>query len=766
MQKKALTLLSLLFIYIGTIAQSTFTISGTIKDVKSGEVLIGAIIRVIELPDIGMETNEYGFYSLSIPSGTYTLQLSYVGYADQTEQINLSSNLSKDWNLSDNLTLQEVVIKAEKDDENLTRSTMGTEVLNVKEIAKIPVLFGEKDLVKTIQLMPGIKSNGEGSSGFSVRGGATDQNLILLDEAPVYNASHLLGFFSTFNSDAIKDATIIKGNSPAQFGGRLSSVLDVKMKEGNNKTYNVSGGIGLISSRLTVEGPIQKEKSSFIVSGRRTYVDVFAKLSPDFKDSKLYFYDLNAKANLALNSKNKIFFSCYFGKDVLGFGKIFGSDWGNTTATIRWNSLINNKLFSNTSVIYSDYDFNIGFFNEAGKINFNSKIKDINLGQDFTYYANPKNTLKFGFSVIHHNITPSRAQGNDVVSEKNSRKSLENAIYVNNSYKANNKMSIDYGLRLSMYTILGGDIYNIYQNNILINSIVLEKGKIGKTYYNPEPRVSLNYRLHSTASIKMGYARNTQSLHLMSNSTSGNPTDNWIGNSYNIKPEIADQLSLGLSKNFKDNQYELNIETYYKMMQNQIDYRDGADLNTAPDIESELLFGKGRAYGIELLLKKKTGKLTGWIGYTLSKTERKINGINNGLWYNAKQDRTHDMTLVGIYNLTEKWSIGATFIFNTGNAVTFPTGKYELDNIPIYQYGARNANRMPATHRLDLSATYEKPSKGRYQSSWSFGLYNAYGHQNPFSLEFRQNEINPAKIDAVQQSLFRWIPSVTYNFKF
>jgi hypothetical protein len=417
-------------------------------------------------------------------------------------------------------------------------------------------------------------------------------------------------------------------------------------------------------------------------------------------------------------------------------------------------------------LIYSNYDFNIGFLNDGAKTNFNSNIKDINLGQDFSYYANPENILKFGFSLIHHTLSPSRIKGSDVVSSKKDREALENAVYVNNTYLATAKISVDYGLRLSSYSVLGGDTYNVYENHVRTNSVVLEKGKFGKTYANLEPRATVNYRMNATSSLKMGYARNTQSLHLLSNSTSGSPTDHWIGNSYNIKPEIADQVSLGLNKNFDDNHYEINIEGYYKTMKNQIDYRDGVDINTAPDIERELLYGKGRAYGLELLLKKKTGRLTGWIGYTISKTERQINGINNNQWYNAKQDRTHDLSIVSIYTLSPEWSLGATFIYNTGNAVTFPTGKYEIGGIPVIQYGARNDNRMPATHRFDFSATYEKQSKGRYQSSWNFGLYNVYGNRNPFSIDFRESTTTLGKIDAVQTSLFRWIPSVTYNFKF
>lgn len=744
-----------------------FTISGTVKEKLSGETITGATVGVVEKPKVGVTTNEYGFYSLSLPKGKYTLRVSFVGRKEELITIQLNSNIVVGINLTETITMSEVVVTAKKRSDIITKASMGTEVLDMKTAAKIPVVFGEKDLIKTLQLLPGVKNNGEGTNGFSVRGGATDQNLILLDEAPVYNASHLLGIFSTFNSDAIKDVTIIKGNSPAQFGGRLSSVLDIKMKDGNNKKYQASGGLGLISSRLTIEGPIQNAKSSFIISGRRTYADILARLaSDDFKGLKLYFYDLNAKANLQINSKNKLFFSGYFGQDQLAMSSLFGSKWGNTTGTLRWNSIISRKLFSNTSFIYSNYDFNIGFTTLGNTINYNSNIKDLNLKQDFTYYPNANNTLRFGFNAIQHTVTPTKAEGTNLVNTKKGRKGLENALYVSNSWRASDKIVIDYGTRFSFYNVLGGDTYNIYKDNQLTHSIQLAKGKVGKTYYNLEPRLSMSYEVNNSTTLKVGYARNTQNLHLMSNSTGGNPTDQWIGNSYNIKPEIADQLSLGYTNNFGDNSYELSTEVYYKYMKNQIDYRDGVDLNTTPDIESELLYGIGRAYGVEVLLKKKTGKLTGWVGYTLSKTERKINGINNGQWYNAKQDRTHDLSIVGIYELTKRWTLSGTFIYTTGNAVTFPTGKYQLNGQTIYQYSNRNADRMPATHRLDISATYERPAKKRFQSSWSFGLYNAYGRQNPYIMTFRENKNNSQKIDAVQTSLFRWIPSVTYNFKF
>ncbi len=512
------------------IAQKTYSVSGTVKDKKNGELLIGVSVKVSEDPAINVVANEYGFYSLSLPEGNYTLIISNPGYKDFEQQIKVDQNIKLDLPLipqeTETKAIDEVVVTAIKKDKNLTSAQMGAETLNIKNIEKLPVLFGEKDVMKTIQLLPGIKSNGEGSSGFSVRGGATDQNLILLDEAPVYNASHLLGFFSTFNSDALKDASIIKGNSPAQYGGRLSSVLDVKMKDGNNKDYNVNGGIGLISSRLSVEGPIQKEKSSFIVSGRRTYADLFLKTSKDYKDNKLYFYDLNLKANYHINENNRIYLSGYFGRDVLGLGDTFNTDWGNTTATLRWNSIISSKLFSNTSFIYSNYDYKISLKNDDTVFDLNSKIRDWNLKQDFTWFAGNKHSVKFGLQSIYHTLTPSSASGTTVSSfARNPRYSWENAVYINDDYKATEKLTINYGARLSMFSVLGGDTFNTYENGILTDSKFLEKGKFGKTYVNIEPRISANYRINEVSSVKGGYSRNTQNLHLLSNSNSGNPTD-------------------------------------------------------------------------------------------------------------------------------------------------------------------------------------------------------------------------------------------------
>ena len=759
--------LILTFLSTTSLAQDKVVLSGTVKDNQTGESIIRAIIRVKELPNIGVFSNEYGFYSISLAKGNYTISVSQVGYEMYTSNIQIDSSIINNIQLSANNLLKEVVVESSKKNNNLTKAQMGTETLNMVAISKVPVIFGEKDILKTLQLLPGVKSAGEGNSGYYVRGGAADQNLILLDEAPVYNASHLLGFFSTFNSDAIKDATLIKGNSPAIYGGRLSSVLDVKMKEGNNKDYVVNGGLGLISSRVSIEGPIQNDKSSFILSGRRTYADMFLKATEKFKDNILYFYDLNMKANYTINAKNKIYLSGYFGKDELGLGDAFGIDWGNKTGTIRWNKIMSNKLFLNTSLIYSDYNYNVKLKNGETNFNINSNIKDVNLKQDYTFYADPKNNLRFGFNTILHTITPSTFSGTVTNSlSKQGRNGLENAIYLSNNYKPNNDLSLDVGLRVSAYTLMGGDDYNIYSNGNVQSTIKLAKSSFGKTYINPEPRFTLNYRITDQNSFKAGYARNVQHLHILSNSTASSPSDQWIGNSYNIKPEISDQYSVGYVNTFNQNMFEMSTELYYKNLQNQLDYVDGAEVNTLADVESALLYGVGRAYGFEWLLKKKEGLFTGWVSYTLSKTERKINGINQNNWYNAKQDRTHDIAVVGIYTINSKWSVSGVFVYNTGDAVTFPTGKYAFQGQTLYQYASRNANRMPDNHRLDISVTYDKKRKKKIQESWNFSLYNVYGRENAYRITFQDDPNNLSRTQIIQTSLFRWVPSITYQFKF
>jgi CarboxypepD_reg-like domain/TonB-dependent Receptor Plug Domain len=775
MKKAVLTILAFCFLATSIWAQK-FSLSGTVKDVKTGEELIGASIRIKTNPSVGTVTNEYGFYSLTLDKGTYALIYDYIGYERVEKVVILDKNQQLNVPIGDaEKQLETVVISSKKQDENIRTSQMGVEKIDVKEISKIPVLFGEKDILKTIQLLPGVKSAGEGQSGFFVRGGAADQNLILLDEAPVYNANHLLGFFSTFNSDAIKDATLVKGNAPPQYGGRLSSVLDIKMNEGNNQNMSVSGGIGAISSKLNVEGPIQKDKSSFLLTGRRTYADLFLKLSKDssISNNKLYFYDLNAKVNYKLSSKDRLFLSGYFGRDKLGFGDAFGIGWGNATGTARWNHVWNDKTFSNTSLIYSNYDYEIKITQGGTNFKINSEIEDFNFKQEFQYFPNPQNSWRFGVNVIHHALIPGDVSNSSTdgtglnINDLQKRYSLESAVYANNNQKIGDKLELNYGLRASIFNALGGsNYYNIDAKGKILDTITYAKGEIVKTYVNLEPRLSLAYTLTPSVSLKAAYARNTQNMHLLTNATTSSPTDRWISSSNLVKPEIADQVSVGYFQNFGENKYEFSVETYYKAMQNQVDYRDGAQLRANDAVEKELLFGIGRAYGVEFLVKKKTGAFTGWIAYTLAKTERQIDGINGGNWYNVRQDRTHDLAIVGIYQLTKKWSVSGTWVYQTGNAATFPSGKYQVNNQVQYYYTERNGYRLPAYHRLDLSATKQLKKRKRWESELSISVYNAYARQNAYSIDFQASKTDPTKTEAVQTSLFKAIPSVSYNFKF
>lgn len=770
-----LSLLFSLFVSL-LLAQDKFTVSGSVKDGRTGEELIGASIRLKEKPSVGTITNEYGFFSLTLDKGTYTLLIDFIGYTQVERVLVLDKNQKLDVPIGETAKeLDAVVISARKADENIRTAQMGVERIDIKDVANIPVLFGEKDILKTIQLLPGVKSAGEGQSGFFVRGGAVDQNLILLDEAPVYNANHLLGFFSTFNSDAIKDATLLKGNAPPQYGGRLSSVLDIKMNEGNNQNFGGSGGIGLISSKLNLEGPIQKDKSSFLVTGRRTYADLFLKLSPDstINNNTLYFYDLNAKVNYKLSQNDRLFLSGYFGRDKLGFGDQFGINWGNTTGTARWNHVWNAKTFSNTSLIYSNYDYQIKIASGATDFRITSQIEDWNLKQEFQFFPNPSNSWRFGVNVIHHTVTPGNVtnastDGTGInIGNLQKRKSLESALYAGNEQELGNKWSLNYGLRLSMFNVLGGsNYYNIDAKGNILDTLKYASGEVVKTYFYPEPRVSLSYILNPSVSLKAAYARNTQNMHLLSNSTTSSPTDRWVSSSNFIKPEIADQVSIGYFQNFSDNKYEFSAETYYKTMQNQVDYRDGANLRINDVVETELLFGKGRAYGIELLLKKKSGKFTGWIAYTLARTERQIAGVNGGNWYAARQDKTHDIALVGIYQLNPKWTFAGTWVYQTGNAVTFPSGKYNVGDQILWYYTERNGYRMPAYHRLDLSATLQLKKRKYWSSELAFSIYNAYGRENAYTIAFKESTTDPTKTEIEQTSLFKWIPSVSYNFKF
>lgn len=765
----------LLFICFCQLAfsQNKFTISGIVTDSETGETLIGASVKLTGSTVIGAGTNSYGFYSLSAVEGVYELSISFIGYKTVKQSITISQNIRQNFVLSEDNLLNEVVISAEKKSDNVSSPQMGLQRINIREINNVPVLLGERDVLKTLQLLPGIKSAGEGNSGFYVRGGSTDQNLILLDEAPVYNASHLLGFFSTFNSDAIKDVSVYKGGMPAQYGGRLASVLDIKMNDGNRKDYTAEGGIGLISSRLKVEGPIVKDKGSFMVSARRTYLDAFLALSPDssINGNTLYFYDVNAKANYQLDDKNTVYLSGYFGRDKLGISEAFGFNWGNATFTLRWNHLYSDRLFSNTSLIYSNYNYVIQNFMEDNDFEVNSSIKDFNLKQDFEYSLSGNHSLKFGVNAIHHTIAPGKLTASESSSVNattfENRKGLELAAYLSDEWAVNNRMNLVYGLRLSGFSLLGPGNFKTYDAEGNTTGITSYKaGEVVENYFNLEPRISASYQLTPSSSLKTAYTRNIQNIHLMSNSTSTSPTDLYIMNSNNVKPEIADQIAAGYFRNFGDNNYEFSAELYYKWMQNQIEYRSGTDLRGNSNVEADLLYGDGRAYGIELFLKKRFGKFNGWIGYTWSRTQRQFDAINEGKWFYAKQDRTHDLSLVGIYKAGSRWTFSSVFVYNTGNAVTYPSGKYQINGRTAFYYTEKNGYRTPAYHRLDLSATLEgKPGK-KVQSSWSFGIYNAYNRHNAFSIDFRDNPDDVSTTQVVRTTLFGIIPSVTWNFKF
>lgn len=750
-------------------SQQRFTVSGYIRDADSGESLIGATVIIKERSGVVGVSNAYGYYSVTLPSGNYNMIVQYVGYAGQNQAIGLTKTVKADFALKKEVrNLSDVVVTGVRQNNNVTQTRMGLQKLGIKEINNVPVLFGERDVLKTIQLLPGIKASGEGNSGFNVRGGAADQNLILLDEATVYNASHLLGFFSVFNSDAIKDISIYKGNEPAEYGGRLSSVLDIRMNDGNNQKYHVNGGIGMISSRLGIEGPIVRDKGSFIISARRTYADMFLKLSNDtsMHGTKLYFYDMNLKANYKLDDRNRVYLSGYFGQDVFGYKKMFGFDWGNKTGTLRWNHLFSDQLFSNTSLICSDYSYRIKLNLSAGDyINIISRIQDFGLKQDFDLFSSDETVRKFGFSSVYHRIVPGEitAGENYSISSLSNKHAWENALYYSEKRAFSEKLSLEYGLRLSEFSLFGpGTFYKFDAGGNTVDSTRYGTGNSVVSYLTFEPRATLSYQTGENSSVKASYARNSQNLHLLSNSTSGSPTDLWIPSSNNVKPEIADQISLGYYRNFYENEYEFSAEAYYKSLQHQIDYRNGAELSYSNEVESQIIFGKGRAYGLEIFLKKKYGRLNGWLSYTLSRSERKFGEINDGEYYPARQDRTHDVSLVGMYTLNKRWSFSATWVYYTGNAVTFPCGKYEIDGKTMYYYTKRNADRMPPYHRLDIGAT----KKINEHSSWTFSLYNAYGRNNAYMIYFRDKESDPTKTEAVQITLFKFIPSISYNFNF
>ncbi len=751
-------------------AQDKSTFSGVVKNAQTGEVLIGAAVVVQELKGVGASTNAYGFYSLTLPRGRYTLQVQYLGFKTLRDSLALNSNQTLNFDLTpEPITIGEVVVSAERSNQNVVSTEMSTNKIDVRDVKSIPVLLGEKDILKTIQLLPGIKSAGEGNTGFYARGGAIDQNLILLDEAPVYNSSHLLGFLSIFNSDAIKDVKVMTGDIPAEYGGRLSSVLDIRTNDGNMKEFEGSGGIGLLSSRLTVDGPIVKDKGSFIISGRRTYADLFLRLSSDtlVNRTRLYFYDLNVKANYTLGEKDRVYASGYFGRDNFNYPDVFGFNWGNTTATARWNHIFGDQFFSNTSFIYSDYQYSNTVGAATSQSVITSGIQDIDFKTDFQYFISSQNTMKFGINAIYHTFFPgtvTAGPGSFANSLTIQHKyALENAAYFSHEFDAFPGMRINYGLRASTFSLMGpATLFTYDPTGDIIDSANYGSGKFIKTYASLEPRLAATVRLDETSSVKASYMRTAQYLHLLSNSTSTNPSDLWVPSTNNVLPQYADQVSAGYFRNFDDNVYEASLELYYKSMKNLIDYRNGADLQLNPTVESLILNGRGWSFGAELLLKKKYGSFNGWFGYTLSRTEEQFPDINHGQAFPARQDETHNISIVGIYDYSTRWHFAATWVYNTGYAVTFPAGNYIVEGRLVPYYTERNGYRMPAYHRMDLSITYNFSEK----SNLNFTVYNVYNRQNAYAITFRQNRTDPTKTEAVQYTLFPIIPSIAYSFTF
>jgi hypothetical protein len=784
---KKLLLFCLACFALTATSQEKFTISGYIKDAKNGEALIGVTVYK-KNSQIGTSTNAYGFYSLTLPKGQDTVIFSFVGYKTIVTPVDLTSNKTISLELGEEgKELEEVVVSSEKEDKNIKSMEMSVAKLDIKQIQKMPALLGEVDVIKSIQLLPGVTTVGEGASGFNVRGGNIDQNLVLMDEAPVYNSSHLFGFFSVFNPDAVKDVKLIKGGIPAQYGGRVSSILDIRMKEGNSKKLEVNGGIGTIFSRLSIEAPLFKNKASFIVAGRRSYIDILAKpilaqRQPDLKDAKFYFYDLTAKFNWRINDRNTVFASGYLGRDVFGAG--FKFNWGNSTGTVRWNHIFNSKLFMNMTAFYSNYKYELGFKDDGSsqKFEWTSNIINYSIKPDFTYYLNSKNTIKFGAQAILFTFKPGNAviTSQDGISNNISldqQYGVEYAAYVDNEQKLTSRLTLQYGLRWSMFNYMGKGTKYTYRDTIPNESRPLEKeekvasGETIKSYNNPEPRLAINYTINDRSSVKLGYNRMSQYLHIVSNTAASTPLDIYTPVTNNVKPLIADQITLGYFRNFKDNMFETSAEIYYKDLQNQLDYVDNADLLLNKYLESDLIQGKGRAYGFELYLKKAKGKLNGWVSYTLSRTERQVRGISNDEWFLSKYDRTHNVNTVLIYDLNKRFSFSANFVFMTGTPATFPTAKVEVQGyvIPYNTDNKRNNYRNTPYHRADIGITYNFKSneRKRWKSTLVLSVYNVYNRRNAFSIYFRNNPDYPVNTEAVRYSVVgSIIPALTYNFKF
>lgn len=767
-------------------AQNRYTISGYVKDSLTGETLIGANISVKNKTKI-IASNQYGFYSLTLEEGTYTITCSFIGYKAREFDVDLKDNRVYNIEMMNRNAMQdEVVVISKKRVNNIKTAQLGKVDLSIAQIKNIPAFAGEVDPLKTLQLLPGVRNAGEGNAGFYVRGGGADQNLILLDDAVVYNTGHLFGFFSIFNPDALKNVTLIKGSMPANYGGRLSSVVDIAMKEGNDKKFTVEGGIGLIASRLSIQGPLKKEKASFIISARRTYIDglikPFIKKDNKFYGSGYYFYDLNAKVNYKFSEKDRLYLSGYFGRDVFTFKnaeRSFSTNvpWGNATATARWNHVFNRKLFANTTLVWNDYNFTFDGAQSQIEFKLKSGIRDINAKIDFDYYPYANHQIKFGALYTYHTFTPSTGSGKsgDVEFKPNNalkKYANEMAIYLLDDWDISSKLKINYGIRFSNFQQVGPySIYTRDDNGNKLDSTVFKRGAIVKSYGGLEPRFTLRYSINNTTSIKAGITRNNQYIHLVSNAGSTLPTDLWVPSTFRVKPQLSWQYALGLFKNFNNNTYETSVEVYYKQMQNQIEYKEGYTPNTLKDAEEDFVFGKGWSYGSEFFINKTKGRLTGWIGYTLSWTWRKFPDLNFGNKFPAKFDRRHDMSVVAIYQLNEKWRISGTFVYGTGNATTLPERFYFINGVLTQEVGRINSYRLPAYHRLDFAAilTPKQKKPRKIKSEWVFSVYNAYSRLNPYFIYYDQtgNVTNgDLKVEARKVALFPIIPAVTWNFKF
>lgn len=781
--------LLLLFSVTTSFAQEKFTLSGVITAAKSNETIIGVNVVIGSIPAF-TTTNEYGFYSITVPKGTYKVTVSSIGFITEEITVDLTKSTKYNFSLTESgEELQEVII-TEKTTTNTRKAEMSVNKLSIATIKKMPVVLGEVDVLKSILLLPGVTNAGEGASGFNVRGGGADQNLILLDEATIFNSSHVFGFFSVFNPDAIKDLKLYKGGIPSRFGGRASSVLDIYQKDGNSKQFHINGGIGLISSRLLAEGPIVKDKGSFLIAGRGSYAHLFLKLSNN--KNSAYFYDLNTKLNYKINKDNSLYVSGYFGRDVFNLDGSFTNIYGNATTNLRWNHLFSDKLFSNLSLIYSDYYYGLQL--DFVGFKYDSGIKNYNIKYDFKNYVSDKIKLNYGINAIYYDFNPGAISPTTVESGINYKQlekkyAFEPSLYLEAEHKITDKLELMYGLRFSQFYRLGSSTVNLYQNNEAVtfnNDLkIYEKGiPIGTKYYNSnkviatfdnfEPRFSASYSLNKNQSIKASYNRLTQYLQLISNTSSPTPLDVWTPSDSYIKPQIDDQVALGYFNNFKEDAYSLEVETFYKKVKNRIDYIDGSNLIANEALEQIILNGQLRAYGLEVLLRKNTGKLNGWIAYTLSRSEQKTpgrtaieTGINNGNWYQSAFDKLHNIAVTGSYNWNEKWSFGANFTLQTGQPVTYPNGQYQYQGITVPSYGLRNENRLPTYHHLDISATYTpKPTKKKgWQGEWVFSIYNVYNRQNAASISFRQNETSGSN-EAVRFSIFGAVPAVSYNFKF